>query len=111
MIDPKSIKPIKYKNEDAVLKMFLKGSSIRNAAYICNVSSKTAHNIRKKHAHLFPEKEKVVKEVKQPKIPGVKRWLTVPKELDRKIENAAVFGSIPWKLQAIKIFEAYFNNN
>ena len=109
MIDADSIKEIKYKNEDAVLKWLVRGSSIRAAAMLCHVSSKTAHNIRKKHAHLFPKKEKVFRTPKLPKKKGVKRWVTVPVEIDEKICIAARAESKSWQDQANLIFREWLN--
>lgn len=105
MIDPKSIKPIKYKNEDEVLNMMYEGSSIRDAAFLGGVSSKTAHKIRLKHAHLFPKKEKVAKEVTPAKIAGVKRWLTVPKILDEKIVNESRKNSLTYSEVVLNILK------
>ena len=107
MIDPNSIKEIKFKNEDAVLKAYASGASIRDAAVLCGVSSKTAHNIRLKHAHLFPKKEKVFRTPKLPKKKGVKRWLTVPVEIDEKICMAARAEPRSWQDQANLIFRGW----
>jgi len=107
MIDPNSIKQIKYKNEDAVLACMLLGASVRASALRCCVSSKTTHKIRLKHADKFPKKEKVVKEVRTPKIPGVKRWVTVPPDVDVKIVEASKENSRTWQDQANLIFDEW----
>ena len=107
MIDADSIKEIKFKNEDNVLEVLIAGESIRDAAVCCGVSSKTAHNIRLKHAHLFPKKEKVFRTPKLPKKKGVKRWLTVPVEIDEKICMAARAESRSWQEQANLIFKGW----
>jgi len=107
VIDPKSIKQIKYKNEDAVLACMLLGASVRASALRCCVSSKTAHKIRLKHADKFPKKEKRAKEVKQRKIAGVKRWVTVAPDVDAKIVETAKENSRTWQDQANLIFEEW----
>ena len=107
MIDPNSIKETKHKNEDAVLEVLVRGSSIRAAAMLCHVSSKTAHNIRKKHADKFPVKIKPVKIPVVKKVAGVKRWVTVPVEIDEKICMAARAKSKSWQDQANLIFKGW----
>jgi hypothetical protein len=107
-IDPNSIKEIKFKNEDAVLRAYAGGASIRDAAVMCGVSSKTAHKIRMKHAHLFPKKENVFRTPKLPKKPaGIKRWVTVPVEIDEKICMAARAESRTWQEQVNFIFKGW----
>lgn len=107
MIDVDSIKELKYKNEDAVLKAFLVGASVRDAATLCGVSPKTAHKIRLKHADKLPEREIPPKLGVIKKVAGIKRWVTVPADVDAKICKVARAELRKWGEQANLIFKEW----
>ncbi len=104
-IDPNLIHVKKFKNEDAVLAQMESGVSIRDAALICGVSSKTAHKIRLKYADKFPKKEKVWVTPKLPRKKTIKRTVYIPADVDEKICMAARKESRKWTDQANLIFD------
>jgi len=87
------------KKEEYVLQTLKTGATIRGAAYVCKVSTKTVQKIKNKHRGKFPKKEEEVKEKLPKKIAGVRRWITVPLDVDENIVIAADCASLTWQEQ------------
>ncbi len=99
MIDPKSIKPEKYKREDAILALFMNGGTVRSAAISCGVSTKTAHRVMLKHADKIPKRKKMelVPRKEKPALKSRPRSFRMPGDIDAAICKEARTRSVKYQ--------------